>query len=65
MSEPTRGPLAAEALAIDEYPRGLKQCCAVERSQARSQRAQHNPIIWAIRAFVRLEWQRLQTGRSW
>jgi putative transposase len=65
MTEPTRGQLAAEALAIEEYHRGLKQCCAVERCQARSQRAQHNHIIWAIRAFVRLEWQRLQTGRSW
>ncbi len=65
MTEPTRQQTAREALAIEEYHRGLKQCCAVERCQARSERAQRNHILWALRAFVRLEWQRLQTGRSW
>lgn len=65
MTEPLRQQLAAEALVIEEYHRGLKQCCAVEGCQARTQRAQHNHILYAIRAFIRLEWQRLQTGRSW
>ncbi len=65
MTEPTRQQTASEALAIEEYHRGLKQCCAVERCQARTERAQRNHILLAIRAFVRLEWQRLQTGRSW
>ena len=57
--------IAGEAVGIEEYHRGLKQCCAVERCAARSERAQRNHIVWAIRAFVRLEGQRLQTGRSW
>jgi hypothetical protein len=65
MTEPTRQQTAGEALAIEEYHRGLKQCCAVERCQSRSERAQRNHIIWAIRAFVRLEYARWQTGRSW
>jgi hypothetical protein len=58
MREATRQQIAEEALAIEEYPRGLQQCCAVERCQARTERAQRNHIVWAIRAFVRLEWQR-------
>src|SRR5690348_6951367 len=65
LTEPTRKQIAGEALAIEEYHRGLKQCCAVERCQARGERAQRNHILWAIRAFVRLEWQRVQTGLSW
>lgn len=65
MTEPTRQQVAEGALAIEEYHRGLKQCCAVERCQARAERAQRNHILWAIRAFVRLEWERLRAGRSW
>ena len=65
MTEAKRKQTADEALAIEEYHRGLKQCCAVERCQARSERAQRNHILWAIRAFVRLEYQRWQTGLSW
>ena len=65
MTEATRKQVADETLAIEEYHRGLKQCCAVERCQARSGRAQYNHIVLAIRAFVRLEWCRLETGRSW
>lgn len=65
MSASTRQQIAGEALAIEEYHRGLKQCCAVERCQARGERSQRNHILFAIRAFVRLEWQRLQTGLSW
>jgi putative transposase len=65
MTEAKRQQVADEAFAIEEYHRGLKQCCGVERCQSRKERAQHNHILWAIRAFVRLEWQRLQTGRSW
>jgi hypothetical protein len=65
MTEATRQQVASEALAIEEYHRGLKQCCALERCQARTERAQRNHILFAIRAFVRLEWHRLQTGLSW
>jgi len=65
MTEATREQIAGEALAIEEYHRGLKQCGAVERCPARTERAQRNHILWAIRAYVRLEYQRWQTGRSW
>ena len=65
MTEAKRRQIAGEALAIEEYHRGLKQCCGVERCCARQERAQRNHIIWALRAFVRLEYQRLQTGKSW
>lgn len=53
------------ALAIEEYHRGLKQCCGVERCSARTPRSQRNHIVLSLRAFVRLEYARLQTGRSW
>lgn len=65
MTEPTRKQTASQALAIEEYHRGLKQCCAVERCQARTERSQRNHILLALRAFVRLECHRLQTGISW
>lgn len=65
MSAVQREQVAAQALAIEAYHRGLKQCCGVERCQARTERAQRNHILFAIRAFVRLEWQRLGSGLSW
>ena len=43
----------------------VKQCCGIENCQARTERSQRNPIVFAVRAFVRLEWQRIKTGRSW
>ena len=53
------------AWSIETYHRGLKQCCGVEQAQVRSARAQTNHIALSIRAFVRLEIHRLQTGVSW
>ena len=50
---------------IEEYHRGLKQFCGVERAQHRSGRAQRNHIGLALRAFLRLEVHRLRTGTSW
>ena len=55
MDELTRLALAEQCWAIENYHRGLKQCCGVERCQARSARAQRNHIGMAIRAFLRLE----------
>jgi putative transposase len=46
------------AWGIEVYHRGLKQHCGVER-------AQHNHILCALRAFLRLEQHRLVTGVSW
>lgn len=53
------------AWGIEEYHRGLKQHCHVEKAQVRKAKAQRNHIGLSIRAFVRLEWHRFQTGISW
>jgi len=50
---------------IEEYHRGIKQFCGIERAQHRSSQAQRNHIGLALRAFLRLEVHRLQTGTSW
>jgi hypothetical protein len=50
---------------IEEYHRGLKQFCSIERAQHRSGVAQRNHIGLAVRAFLRLESHRLLTGVSW
>ena len=60
-----RQELAHQAWAIEDYHRGLKQCCGVERAQVRAARAQIAHIGFAIRAFLRLEYHRLRTGLSW
>ncbi len=65
LREAERQPLAALAWGIEQYHRGLKQCCGVEKAQVRAARAQRNHITCALRAFLRLEVQRQQTGRSW
>jgi hypothetical protein len=53
------------AWGIEEYHRGLKQYCGVERCQQRQSRAQRNHIGLSIRAFWRREWHRFRTGVSW
>jgi putative transposase len=65
MDELTRLGLAEQTWAIENYHRGLKQCCGVERCQARAGRAQRNHIGMAIRAFLRLERHFYATGVSW
>ena len=60
-----RQELALQAWAIEDYHRGLQQCCGVERAQVRSARAQIAHIGFALRAFLRLEYHRLRTGLSW
>ena len=65
MDELERLRLAEWCWAIEDYHRGLKQCCGVERSQARAARAQRNHIGLAIRAFLRLERHFYVTGISW
>ena len=65
MTEEKRQQIASHALAIEEYHRGLKSCCGVERCQARSERRVRNHILLALRAFVRLEQQRIAADKSW
>ena len=56
---------AEQSWAIEEYHRGLKQHCGVEKSQVRNAKGQRNHIGMAIRSFVRLEHNRFTTGMSW
>lgn len=65
MDELTRLKLAEQSWAIENYHRGLKQCCGVERAQVRAAKAQRNHIGLAIRAFLRLEHHCHTTGASW
>jgi len=65
LGELQRLQFAEFAWAIEEYHRGLKQCCGAERAQVRSSRAQRNHIGLAIRAFLRLELHMWATGISW
>jgi hypothetical protein len=65
MDEGTRLAYAEQAWGIEEYHRGLKQYCGVERAQVRHPDAQRNHIGCALRAFVRLEYHRFTTGVSW
>jgi len=64
MTEAHRQELARQAFAIENYRRALKQCCAVEKCQARSAVVQKNHILFSLRAFVRLEAVCLRTGKS-
>jgi len=57
--------LAEFAWTIEEYHRGLKHFCGVERCQVRSSRGQRHHIGLAIPAFLRLEWNCLTTGITW
>jgi putative transposase len=65
MDEAARLAYAEEAWSVEEYHRGVKQHCGVERCQARQARAQRNHIGLSIRAFLRLEYHRFTTGVSW
>lgn len=65
LEAPLREELSRQARGIENYHRGLKQCCGVAQCQARQERSQRNHIILALRAFLRLETHRLRTGVSW
>jgi putative transposase len=51
--------------AIENYHRGLKQFCLIERAQVRSRRAWRNHIGLCLRAFLRLESHCHHRGISW
>jgi hypothetical protein len=65
LDELERLQFAEFAWAIEEYHRGLKQCCGAERAQVRASRAQRNHIGLSIRAFLRLELHWFASGISW
>lgn len=57
--------LSENAFAIENYHRGLKQYCGVEKGQMRLARRQRNYIGLCIRAFLRLEVYCYPQGLSW
>lgn len=65
MDEFRRIQLSDFSWRIEEYHRGLKQFCGLERSHVRLARAQTNHICSSIRAFLRFEIFSLRTGISW
>ena len=50
---------------IEEFHRGVKQFCGIERCQARKSKSQSAHILLSIRSFLVLEKVRLKTGSSW
>jgi putative transposase len=64
MTQCQRAELVRRVFAIENYHRQLKQCCGIERAQVRRAEAQKCHILLSVRAFVRLEAHRLQTGIS-
>lgn len=65
MGELERIKWAGFSWAIENYHRGLKQFCLIERAQVRSRRAWRNHIGLCLRAFLRLESHCHHRGISW
>ncbi len=65
MKETKRKVLSKHSWKIEEYHRGIKQFCGVERCQARKSQSQRAHISFSIRAFLRLELIRIIKGISW
>ena len=65
MDEAKREKFGGYSWKIEEYHRGIKQFCGVENCQARKSQSQRAHIMFALRAFLRLEAERLRTGISW
>jgi hypothetical protein len=65
MDETKRKKSAEYAWKIEEYHRGIKQFCGAERCQARKSQSQKAHILFSLRAFIRLEVERLSKGTSW
>jgi len=65
MREEERKALSSQGWGIEEYHRGVKQCCGIERAQVRGAWAQLNHLAYSVRAFIRLEVHRLHRGISW
>ena len=65
MQEEKRKELTKKAWKIEEYHRGIKQFCGVERCQARRNSVQRAHILMTLRAVLRFEIQRITTGITW
>lgn len=65
MSDLERVKYAGESWQIEQYHRGIKQYCLIERAQARRPRPWRNHIGLCLRAFLRIESHCYRTGISW
>jgi putative transposase len=65
MDEQKREDIGNKSWKIEVYHRGIKQFCGVEKCQARKQESQRKHIMLSLRAFLRLEVQRIRNGISW
>jgi putative transposase len=65
MNDLERVKYAGFSWTIENYHRGLKQFCLIERAQVRSRRAWHNHVRCCLRAFLRLEYYCYFKGISW
>jgi putative transposase len=60
-----RDDLESMGWGIEVYHRGIKQCCGIEKAQVRTERSQRAHILFSLRAFLRLEVNRLVNAVSW
>ncbi len=65
MNELDRLSLSEKGWLIEDYHRGIKQFCGVEKCQARTEKAQRNHILFSLRAFLRIERFCFRTGLTW
>jgi hypothetical protein len=65
MNEEKRQDFAKQANKIEQYHRGIKQFCLIERSQARRRQPWLNHILLCLRAFLRLECHCYPSKVSW
>jgi putative transposase len=65
MDESESEDLANKSWKIEEYHRAIKQFCGVEKCQARKKESQKAHVTLSLRAFLRLEVQRIRNGISW
>lgn len=65
MNELDRLSLSDKGWLIEDYHRGIKQFCGVEKCQARTEKAQRNHILFSLQAFLRIERFCFRTGLTW
>lgn len=65
MDAKKRDELESTGWGIEVYHRGIKQCCGIEKAQARRETSQRAHVLLSLRAFLRLEANRLVRAVSW
>jgi putative transposase len=65
MNAKKRDELESMGWGIEVYHRGIKQCCGMEKAQVRTERSQRAHVLLSLRAFLRLEVNRLVRAVSW